>query len=160
MNPLFQRSRGRRNGGFTLVEIMIAVLIIGLLATLSLPAFRRSRIAAQSNRFVSDLRTFSHAFENFSLQTGNWPAAAASGVVPTDMEEDIKVTVWRVPQNSVGGQWAWDRNDYGMAAGISVTGVTVPDQQMERIDARIDDGDLTTGLFRKVGSRFIYILQE
>jgi hypothetical protein len=47
-----------------------------------------------------------------------------------------------------------------MVAGISVTGVTVPDRQMERIDARIDDGDLTTGLFRKVGSRFIYILQE
>ncbi len=139
---------------------MIVVLIIGLLATLSFPAFQRSRIAAQSNRFVSDLRTFSHAFENFSLQTGNWPAAAASGVVPTDMEEDIKVTVWRVPQNSVGGQWAWDRSAYGMAAGISVTGVTVPDQQMERIDARIDDGDLTTGLFRKVGARFIYILQE
>lgn len=160
MNPLFQRSRGRRIEGFTLVEIMIVVLIIGLLATLSLPAFRRSRTAAQSNRFVSDLRTFSHAFENFSLQTGNWPAAAASGVVPTDMEEDIKVTVWRVPQNSIGGQWAWDRNDYGMVAGISVTGVTAPDQQMERIDARIDDGDLTTGLFRKVGSRFIYILQE
>ncbi len=157
---LSQRSRRRRSEGFTLVEIMIVVLIIGLLATLAFPAFQRSRIAAQSNRFVSDLRTFSHAFENFSLQTGNWPAAAASGVVPTDMEEDIKVTVWRVPQNSVGGQWAWDRSAYGMVAGISVTGVTVPDRQMERIDARIDDGDLTTGLFRKVGARFIYILQE
>ena len=160
MIPLSQRSRRRHSAGFTLVEIMIVVLIIGLLATLGFPAFQRSRVAAQSNRFVSDLRTFSHAFENFSLQTGNWPASAASGVVPTDMEEDIKVTVWRVAQNSVGGQWAWDRNDYGMTAGISVTSVTVPDQQMERIDARIDDGDLTTGLFRKVGSRFIYILQE
>ena len=49
-----------------------------------------------------------------------------------------------------------------MSASISsrTTNVTASDLQMLMIDRRIDDGDLTTGLFRKVGTRFIYILEE
>jgi type IV pilus assembly protein PilA len=149
----------RRAAGFTLVEIMVVVVIIGLLAVLALPAFSKSRQSSQNNRFISDLRVFAQAFENYSLMNGAWPPNAGSGTVPAGMAGDIRHANWTVP-NSVGGLWNWDFNNSGVVAAIATTNVTASDLQMQMIDKRIDDGDLTTGLFRKVGTRFIYIMEE
>lgn len=149
----------RRTGGFTLVEIMVAVVIIGILALLLMPALQKSRLASANNRFISDLRVFAQAFESYSVLNGSWPPNAGSGTVPAGMEGDIRRTNWAIP-NSVGGLWNWDNNNFGITAGISTTGVTHTDAQMLAIDRRIDDGDLTTGLFQKIGARFTYILEN
>ena len=46
-------------------------------------------------------------------------------------------------------------------AGIATTGVTATLSQMVEIDARIDDGDLTAGLFQQVtANRYIYLIQQ
>lgn len=145
--------------GFTLVEIMIVVVIIGLLAALALPAFQRVRANAQSSRFISDLRTFAQAFETYSLKNGAWPPNAGTGVVPAGMTGELKDAAWTTAKNSIGGRWNWDRNNFGGVAVISVANATVSDAQMEAIDAKIDDGDLTTGRFQKVSGRFCYILE-
>lgn len=154
--------RGNRSGrtGFTLVEIMIVVVIIGLLAALAIPAFQRVRANAQSTRFISDLRTFAQAFETYALKNGNWPPNAGSGVVPAGMSGELKDAAWTTAKNSVGGRWNWDRNNFGGAAVISTANVTASDAQMTAIDAKIDDGDLTTGRFQKVSGRFAYILEQ
>jgi type II secretory pathway pseudopilin PulG len=144
---------------------MFVVVIIGLLIMLGYPAFAKVRRSAQSARFISDVRTFSQAFETYSMETGLWPPNAGSGVVPVNIADDIlKRRSWlAVP--SVGGRWNWDAGataqSFGFFAGISVVGPTADDAQMALIDHRIDDGDLNTGLFRKVAAnRFSYILQE
>lgn len=149
--------RRRPPRGFTLVEIMIAVTMIGILVMLALPHFMRVRQAAQNSRFISDLRTFTQAFETYSLNNGVWPANAGSGVVPAGMSGDVS-TKWTA-RNSVGGRWNWDRN-MNVDAGISTTEVTVTDAQMRLIDAKIDDGDLNSGLFRKFDTRFTFILEN
>ena len=46
----------RRRAGFTLVEIMITVLIIGLLAALAVPNFKKSRSQTQANVCIDNMR--------------------------------------------------------------------------------------------------------
>jgi prepilin-type N-terminal cleavage/methylation domain-containing protein len=149
----------RQAGGFTLVEIMVVVVMIGLLAILAIPAFQKARRASQTNRFISDLRTFAQAFESYSLQNGSWPPTATNGVVPTGMTGELRREVWS-RETSVGGQWNWEFDATTGIAATEVSSVTASLAQMLEIDARIDDGDLVAGLFQKVGTNYVYYLHH
>ncbi len=58
-----------RKGGFTLVEIMIVVAIIGLLATIAIPNFVKARSTAQMNACINNLRQIDGAIQNWALET-------------------------------------------------------------------------------------------
>jgi len=154
-------ARSPRLRAFTLVEIMIVVVIIGVLAALAIPALGRVRQKSHHARFVSDLRTFAQAFETYAAQNGAWPGNSGAGVMPAGMTaRDMKVSAWTTAKNSVGGRWDWETNAGGTGAAISIVNVTSTDAEMTLIDAMIDDGDLTRGLFQKIGVRFVYFLER
>ena len=58
----------RKPSGFTLVEIMIVVAIIGLVATLALPAFMKARKQSQGRRIVNDCRLMDAAIDQWALE--------------------------------------------------------------------------------------------
>ena len=59
-----------RNAGFTLVEIMIVVAIIGLLAAIAIPNFVKARQTAQANACLNNLRIIDAAKNQLALETG------------------------------------------------------------------------------------------
>ncbi len=69
-----------RKKGFTLVEIMIVVAIIGLLAAIAIPNFMKSRVASQATTCVNNLRQIYHAKEQWASQVGAAPGASVENV--------------------------------------------------------------------------------
>ena len=72
----------RKEGGFTLVEIMIVVAIIGLLAAIAVPNFVNARNNSRASVCVNNLRQIDSAKEQYALENnlndGDAIAATAS----------------------------------------------------------------------------------
>jgi len=67
-----------RKAGFTLVEIMIVVAIIGLLAAIAIPNFIKARATSQQNACINNLRQIDGAISEWALETGQ-----STGATPT-----------------------------------------------------------------------------
>ncbi|WP_267909451.1 type II secretion system protein [Pelagicoccus mobilis] len=67
--------------GFTLVELMIVVVLVGLLASIAIPTISKVRENALKSRLAHDFKTFRTAFEQYALENGDWPRECESGCV-------------------------------------------------------------------------------
>ena len=68
----------RRRGGFTLVEIMIVVAIIGLLAAIAIPNFVKARNTAQAKACINNKRQIESAIQQWALETNKGANAPIS----------------------------------------------------------------------------------
>ena len=75
--------------GFTLVEIMIVVVIIGLLAAMAIPAFQKVRASSQDKAVLNNLRQLGSAADQYYLEMGATQVTSAV-LVGTESSQYIK----------------------------------------------------------------------
>ena len=61
----------KKNAGFTLVEILIVVVILGILAAIVIPQFSQASTEARENRLKADLQTVRSQIELYKIQHTN-----------------------------------------------------------------------------------------
>lgn len=73
--------------GFTLVELMVVIAILGLLAAIAIPGYQRSRKRAQASRTLEELRILDYAIDQYALETGK---KAGTSVTFADVKAYVK----------------------------------------------------------------------
>ena len=84
--------------GFTLVEIMIVVVIIGLLAAMAIPAFQKVRATSQNKAILNNMRQIASAADQYFLEQGVTTVAVA------DLFGDVNYIKGTLASNNVAGE--------------------------------------------------------
>lgn len=111
--------------GFTLVEILIVVVILGILAAVVIPQFTNASTEAKENSLKSDLRTMRSQIELYKIRNNDTPPSALGDLVTGDYLREVPVnpfnslaTIAAVYDGSTG--WVYVAATGEVTAGDSV----------------------------------------
>lgn len=149
---------GRDRRGFSAVEVLIVVMIIGMLAAIAIPTMMRSRQSAQVARMANDLAVAANAFDMYRMEHSAYPPDNVAGAIPQGMEEYL-TRFWQ-EETPLGGRWGWCTDRFSVKACVSVyLGGRWREDAWLEVDKRIDDGKLDTGRLRRRPGGYLYVVE-
>ena len=108
--------KAHNKDGFTLVEIMIVVVIIGLLAALAIPAFSKVQQTSLKNAVLNDLRVIASAADQYFLEEGATSVAV----------NDLDIYLHMAPADASAYSNLTYPTDAVQGTPLEVTGNTLP----------------------------------
>ncbi|MBX3323024.1 MAG: prepilin-type N-terminal cleavage/methylation domain-containing protein [Phycisphaeraceae bacterium] len=136
----------RKTRGFTLVEILIVVVILGILAAIVVPQFTNAANDARAGNLRSQIKTIENQLELFRARTGAYPTLAQLQAAPTDATAGTSFGIMvdndylkTSPTNPVNGSqtvaaaaaatvgWHWDGSVFGASYFNETTGQITSD---------------------------------
>lgn len=156
--------RRRPHRGFTLVEILIVVVILGVLAAIVTPQAANAMGQTRQTAFVRAMRTFTDAAILHRAREGQWLSDSSTGQIPGNFDDYIDADQWEAP-TPIGGSWDTETapdEPVSLALGVVFEGEPDPPDAayMAEVDAIADDGELTTGAFRQMKAQRYYFIVE
>lgn len=146
----------KAQSGFTLLELMIVVAIIGIIASLAVPAYQDYQTRARLSGLALQFDQMKLILSIYAQETGEYPDD--THIVPPP---GAGLPGYWLDETLLGGNFNWEGPDNYPYAGIAILGATAPDHEIRIFDRIIDDGDLTTGRFRITDNgRHTFILDE
>src|SRR5258706_6315610 len=74
------KSRHRKGKGFTLVELLVVLAIIGIILAMGIPSLMNALQRAKQKRSMADIRGIATAIESYAIDYRNYPPAAMLSV--------------------------------------------------------------------------------
>ena len=81
----FKYQRIKKSDGFTLIELMIAVAIVGIIAAVAFPSYQEYVKRANRVQARNTLIQAAQWMERVATATGSYPLSTVSGAIPTDL---------------------------------------------------------------------------
>ena len=131
----------RARKGFTLVEILIVVVILGILAAIVIPQFTEASTEAKTSSLVTDLQSMRSQLELFKVQhNDNIPGVAAGTFVAAALADSM------ILKTDIFG------NTYALTALVSATGDELYGPYMQKIPTNqfVDSDVITSGNYAGV----------
>ena len=151
--------------GFTILELVIVVAVIGILAAIAIPMVSSYRDKAKLIHIASDLRNFRDGFTAYVVDNGCYPPDSHNDA-PFNLingygtENYLPINAW-TEEPYWGGFYNWEGPNSYPYAGISIYGTAASQEIMTKLDTVFDDGNLSSGVFRKTpNGRYTYIIND
>lgn len=100
------RSKGKREAGFTLMELMIVMMIIGVLTTLAIPSFVSAVRSAKEAVLKEDLRVMRSAIDSYTMDKQKAPQSLDDLV-----QEGYLKVIPEDPMTKARDTWQTDMSD-------------------------------------------------
>lgn len=144
-----------RSRAFTLVELLVIIVVLGILAGVAIPRYFDYTDRAIVSQTMYNFKVIGQAATNYCRDFGAYPpdndgSTPGSGVAAAYWPNNLWETA-----SPIGGKWNWNRGLGGQPTGFADADVciysisTSPSarltSRMTQIDAALDDGNLATG---------------
>lgn len=143
---LRSQASGRR--GFTFVEVLVVMIIIGLLVKIAFPRYHEFKNQAIAGKMAGDYHAVKLAAYAYHTERQQWPAEAAAGVVPPELVPDLPEGF-----DFNRGDYVLDWENWELPSGLPM----FPGRNMlMALSVSTNDSLLALTILNKLGSRTLH----